>query len=49
MTEEKKKPGPKEELFKVEAPFEEAVRKAMTVKASELPKPKRRRPRKPDS
>ena len=39
----KNRPGPKPEVFKVELPFEEAVRKALGTKSSELAKPEPRR------
>jgi hypothetical protein len=39
----KKKPGPKPEIFKVELPFDEAVKVALKT----TPSPKKERPRRP--
>ena len=39
----KNRPGPKPEIFKVELPFDVAVKKALGTKASDLAKPEPRR------
>lgn len=42
---EKKKPGPKPEVFKVDVPFEDAVKAALAKDAKDAPKPPAKKPR----